>query len=640
MQIKRSHAILLVAVAALAVYANSLWNGFAYDDLWIIKQNDRVHQLRDLSKIWLTPYWPSFGAQLGLYRPFAIFAYAVEWAISGGQPWFFHLVNVILHAAVSVLVFLFIEKLFNSRTAFAGALIFAIHPVHTEAVANVVGQNELWAALGAFGACLVYVSRPEGVRISAARLLAVLGLYLMSLLAKESAVGLPVVLVLLDFVQRRVQLERHELMKYVRALLPMVAAFAALFAVYLVVRFNVLGTLGGTDAAPGLPHLREQYRVLNALRAWPEFVRLLFFPLDLSVDYAPGVVMPVESVTPMVLLGAILLGAVVLLTLATPRAPVPGLVAGWFLLTILTVSNLFFPIGVLIAERTLYLPSFAMCLIAGLAWDAAMRSTQMESKRLAYALATVTVVFFSARTVIRNPDWDSLNTVWRSLSRDHPESYRAQWLTAVNMWSQGRPDLAERYFELAYRLWPRDSQMLSEWGNLYIGQQKWDKAIRLLEQSRAMTPFVPRTHTYLAWAYLHANRPADALASAQRSLQLEGPDRTIIYPVIARAQEQLGKYPEAVDAWATAVQTRGGDIWLNWAMRARAEASAGKKDAAIRSADVALTKTNNEPRSSGSVRQLKRAIESNCYPSGGACDPLIGWQLAVGTSAAQVAPAR
>ena len=101
---KRSHALMIVAAATLAVYANSLWNGFAYDDIWIIGSNERVHQLRDQSRIWLTPYWPSFGSQLGLYRPFAIFAFAVEWAITGGQPGFYHRDKVLLHAGVSVLV--------------------------------------------------------------------------------------------------------------------------------------------------------------------------------------------------------------------------------------------------------------------------------------------------------------------------------------------------------------------------------------------------------------------------------------------------------------------------------------------------------------------------------------------------------
>ncbi len=625
--VKRSHTILFVAVAAVAVYANSIWNGFAYDDNFIIATNTRVHQLRDLKAIWLTPYWPFFGSQLGLYRPFAIFAFAVEWALGGGAPWLFHLVNVLLNASVSVLVFLLVEKLFTYRAAFAAGLIFAIHPVHTEAVANVVGQNELWAALGALGACLVYANRPA-MGVSLLRLLAMLSLYALSVLAKESAAALPALLVLTDFAQRRVPLDRAGLVKYVRTILPLMIAFGTLFAVYLVVRHNVLGTLAGTAAAPGLPHLSEQYRVLNALRAWPEFARLLFFPLDLSADYAPAVIMPVESVTPMVALGAVLVLTVVLLALATPWAPGVGFAAGWFLLTILPVSNFFFPIGVLIAERTLYLPSLAACVLAGLAWDAIARVPRFETRRLASALAVLVVIFFSARTVTRNPDWDSLETVWRGLQRDHPESYRAQWLNAGAMWQRGRVDLAERYFEIAYKLWPRDSQLLTEWGNFYIAQRRYSDAVRLLEKSRDMTPFVPRTYEYLAYAYLHSGRPEDALRTIEQALPLD-PQKSIIYPVRATAYEKVGRFAEAADAWRAAVQLKSGNFWLSWAMRARAEASAGRKADALRSADVALTKTVNDSPEATTVTQLKKAIGEGCYPAAGTCDPLRAWQMAV-----------
>jgi tetratricopeptide (TPR) repeat protein len=622
------------------VYANSVWNGFAYDDLWIIGSNERVHQLRDLSRIWLTPYWPSFGSQLGLYRPLAIFAFAVEWAISGGKPWFFHLTNVLLHTGVSVLVFLLIEKLFSSRAALAGALVFAIHPLHTEAVANVVGQNELWAALGLLAACLIYVRRPE-LGLSWKQRFAIIALSTLALLAKESAVVLPGLLVLLDFVQRRVPLDRAGLLRYVRAVMPLMLLFIAALSAYLVLRQAVLGNLSGTDAAPGLPYLKEQYRVLNALRAWPEFVRLLAFPFDLSVDYGPAVVMPAESFTPMVLLGLMLLLAIMLLMLATPWAPRAGLVAGWFLITILPVSNLFFPIGVLIAERTLYTPSLAVCFLAGYAWEAVAAQSRVQTRRLGYALAAIVVLGFGARTVIRNPDWKSLASVWKSLHRDHPESYRAQWLNAVAMWNAGRFDLAERYFELAYRIWPRDSQLLTEWANFYIGQKRWDKAIPLLERSRDMTPFVPRTQEYLAYSYLYAGRPRDALATAEHALKMDGAHHVLIYPVLASALHQLGRYREAAYAWHEAVQKEGGDLWLNWAMLARSEAAAGDTAAATRSTDVALSKINKDETSKRVVRGLKQAIASGCYEKAAeageslACDPLVTWQVVVGTPAAQ-----
>jgi hypothetical protein len=631
MDLKRSHAIALVIIAALAVYANSLWNGFAYDDVWIIQRNDRVHQLKDLSLIWLTPYWPSFGTQLGLYRPFAIFAFAIEWAISGGAPWFFHLVNVLLHAGVSVLAYLLIERLFSARAAFAGALIFAIHPVHTEAVANIVGQNELWAALGVLGSCLIYVSRPEGIGLDWKRRMAIFALFVVALLAKESAVVLPGLLVLLDFVQGRVQASRASLVRYARGIMSMVIGFTALLIGYLALRHSVLGNLAGTDAAPGLPHLREENRILNALRAWPEFVRLSFFPLDLSVDYSPAMILPVESISPMILLGMFLVLASVALMLATPIVPRAGLAAGWFVISLLPVSNFFFPIGVLIAERTLYMPSLAVCFLAGWAWEAVGDSVQRETRRLAVALAVVVVLFFGGRTIVRNPDWDSIITVWRSLIRDHPESYRAQWLNALSAWNGGQIDLAERYFQLAERIWPRDSQMLSEFANFYIGQRRYGKAIEYLERSRDMTPFVPRTHELLAYAYLQADRTQDALATAQYAATMPHFHPALTYAIIAGAHERLGHYDKAVEAWRIVVNDPYGNMWLNFAMLARAQAYTGQKAAALSNAETAFSKVGNNQRSVQTAARLKQAIRNGCYDTvpAGECDALRGWEIGV-----------
>jgi tetratricopeptide (TPR) repeat protein len=324
---------------------------------------------------------------------------------------------------------------------------------------------------------------------------------------------------------------------------------------------------------------------------------------------------------------------------ATPWAPRAGLVAGWFLITILPVSNLFFPIGVLVAERTLYVPSLAVCLLAGFAWESLAQHARAQTRRLAYALAALTVIAFGTRTVMRNPDWDSQHKVWLGLLRDHPESYRAQWLNAINLWNAGRPDLAEKYFNLAYQIWPRDSQMIAEWGNFYIGQKDWDKAIRLLEQSRDMTPFVPRTHHYLAFAYLHAGRPADAVRTAQHSLTMVGAHPSVVYPVLADALRRLGRFEEAADTWRKAIAGKSGDLWLNWAMLARAQAAAGQTEAAMRSAEIALSRTNaKDERSQAAVRGLKDAIANGCYrqkpdPAGElACDPLVGWQLIVGAA--------
>ena len=628
----RRTMLLTVAFVAVAVYANSLWNVFAYDDVFIIARNDRVHHLFALHNILLTPYWPSFGSELGLYRPLTILSFALQWAVSGGAPWFFHLINVLLHAVVCLLVFRLTERLVNARAAFAAALLFAVHPLHTEAVANVVGQAELWTAIWVLLACIVYAGRPAGARIPARTRAAVIVLYATGLLFKESAVVLPGLLVLLDFAQCRVAPNRESLKRYLHEVAFVLAMLTVVLLAYLTIRLSVLGNIAGTNAAPGLPYLREHYRVLNALRAWPEFMRLLFVPFDLSVDYGPGLIFPVVSLTPMVALGFVLFGATVVLAFSTPWRARAGLPSGWFLLTILPVSNLLFPIGVLIAERTLYLPSVAVCFLAGFAFDAALASSARESRRLAAFLALVITIVFGARTIVRNPDWYSLNTVWESIRRDHPESYKAQWLNGTRAWAHGRTQIAEGYFLLADRIWPRDSQLMNDIANFYIGQRRFDRAIKYLEESRATTPFVPRTYELLGYAYLYAGQPRVAIRIAEQANAMGGAHHSLTYSTIAAASDALGNYDVAAGAWRAAVRSKYGDLWLNYAMLARSLARGGHTADALAVADTAARKAKGQPAGPETIVAVKQAITDGCYQKGGSagCDPLVGWLIMAG----------
>src|SRR5690606_36505938 len=149
--------------------------------------------------------------------------------------------------------------------------------------------------------------------------------FALALTTKESAVVLPALLVIVDFAQRRVQLTPRGFAAYADALLMPILLLAASLACYLLVRFDVMGgAIIGHDAAPMMPFLREDQRVLNALRAFPEFIRLMLFPLDLAADYAPAAILPVESLRPLVLLGALLLLTLAGLALLTPWLPLVG----------------------------------------------------------------------------------------------------------------------------------------------------------------------------------------------------------------------------------------------------------------------------------------------------------------------------
>ncbi|CAN5816708.1 tetratricopeptide repeat protein [soil metagenome] len=512
---KRAAQISALLLIAAAVYLNSLLNGFALDDVLIVQDNSRVHDLGALKDIWLTPYWPSYGVELGLWRPLTIFLFAVQWAIGDGGPLAFHVVNVLLHALNTLLVFVLVERVTSRRAALVGALIFAVHPVHTEAVANVVGQSELLVAAFLLGACLVHSGRPPGLTVSWSRRAVLAALFLGGLLTKEHAVVLPGLLLSLDLAQRRIPLDRTGMLRYARAVSPVLLLLLIALTLYLVVRFHVLqGALLGIEAGPQLHFLREEYRVLNGLRAFPEVLSLLIFPYQLAADYSPAMILPVESWTFMTAVGAVLLGATVLLALATPWKPAAGLPAAWFMISFVTVSNLLFPVGVLIAERTLYLPSVALSLAVAYGWLAGAPKVSPSMRHVAAAALLLVLILGGVRTWIRNPDWKSTRTIQYALMRDHPESYKAQWTFAIWQYRQGNPEVARPHFQLALDLYPRDSQLMSEYGAFLLEQGEIDRAVELLEAAHEIHPSSSAFAVRLANGYLAAGRYADAMRIA------------------------------------------------------------------------------------------------------------------------------
>lgn len=632
---------LIVAAVAIIVYANSIANGFAYDDIFIIETNSRVHDLADLRSIWLRPYWPLMGEMLGLWRPLTIFGYALQWAISP-EPWLFHTVNVLMHAAATVLVYLLLVRLTASVPgSLVGALLFAVHPVHTEAVANVVGQAELIAAITTFGACLIHMGRPRDSELGWGRRIAILTLFLVGILAKESAIVLPGLLVALDLAQGRLRLERASLAPYLRGMGMPLFLCAAVTVFYFAYRVDVLGSIGGIDAAPALTFLKEEHRVLVAFRAWLEYVRLLVLPLELSADYSPGVILPVDGWSPMVVVGAVTFIATALLAALTPWSPKQGLPAAWLLISALPTSNLLMPIGVVVAERLLYTPSFCISLIAAWLTHAVVTADlTVARRRLITASCLLLLLLFGARTVVRNPDWDSTPAVLDAIARDHPESYRVHWRNGSRALAMGHLDFAEESFRFAYRIWRHDPALVNALADILMLRGDYDEAVSMLEEARTRFSWMPESAVQLSHAYVGAGRFDEAIASGFLALTLGG-KADLAYAGLAQAWEGKGNLDRAIAAWRAALrdQKTSPSPAAAWSYRARyartlAQAAAPAEAlAALESARLAIPAGDSLARAE--VDTLHATISRGCHVDRAGetpCpDPIGDWRLVTPT---------
>jgi protein O-mannosyl-transferase len=431
-----------VAAVAVVVHLGALWNRFAVDDLPIIANNPLVASLSGVWRAFATSYWPpGFGGWM--YRPLPVATYALD-APLHSIAWF-HFVNLVWHAGASVAVALLARRLADARAALIAGLLFAVHPVHVEAVANVVGRAEIMAAL--FVVLGVYAAL---VHRSVAWSAAAWGL---GLLCKENAAVLPGLVVwgwMLGFgVGEGKWPPRARVLAFAATWVVVGAAYAVIRAA--AIPHNELRSIGPIFLGTSRGVVR-----LTAIAALADVARLLCFPLTLRVDYSPAEYTAVWALFDPRLawgLGCALVWAGLLIWAWRRGRRVEAFGLGWIGIAFLPVANLVFPAGFLIAERTLYLPSVGIVLAAG-AWLASLG-------RAARLPVLALVILGGVRSALRVPVWRDNDTVTLSILEDSPRSYVGPRRMIGTYLDHRQPARALDAARTAAAIFPRDP-------NLYV----------------------------------------------------------------------------------------------------------------------------------------------------------------------------
>lgn len=557
---------MLVAFVAVAAYANSVGNGFAYDDEGIIEQNPVV-TTGDWEGAVAGSWWPEAMEGAGLYRPFTTLAFVGEWKAFSGSPAGFHAVNVLLHGLVSVLAFVLLFELGSLGGALAGALTFAVHPVHTEAVANVVGQAELHAALFYVLACILYWKGRDWE--GGARVLRLLGLgllYFLSLASKEIGVTLPGALLLLEVAAPRLRGARGDgasgengepggaagLPLRLRREAGVFLLLPLVLVAYLELRFFAVGTIVGEAPSPLFAAVGPQARLLSAVALWVQYVRLLLFPLDLSADYDPGVLFLSESVDVPVAAGILVILTLAVLAVRSWKArPLIAVGILWFVVAVSPVSNVFFATGVLLAERTLYLPSLGLSLVvAGLA--PSVLALSARRRRVALAAVAVGAVALTVRTVTRNPAWlDTFVVTW-TLNEEHPESWRAVRARAQGLQRVGEVQGAAEAWRLAAVLAPHDHILLVQVGDFLGRLGDGSEGEAYMRRAIAVAPRVVNSYRILGANLLRRGFGREGHRVALEGLARTGNDRAL-WALVSESYILKGDLPAAARARQAAI---------------------------------------------------------------------------------------
>ena len=519
-------AIALLAIASSAI---GIVNEFTYDDKYIIEKNPVMRDLLHWWRAFASSYWPR-GLGGDGYRPLTILSFKIEYAIGGGRPMVFHAVNILLYAAAAVLVFWLARRVLPTWAAWLAAAFFAVHPVHVEAVANVVGQSELIVAVVVLSATSLYLRDRMNGNLRPATGVAITGLYAIACLAKEHAIVLPALLVVAeltvigDATPWRERIRRERLFYLVLALV----------AVGMVgVRSYVLAdhSLGGFQ--PFTPfntlHISSRDRTLTALGVVPEWIRLLFWPARLSSEYGPPEIEIAQGFSVSLLPGLMLLLAILGLGVALRRRqPVISFGIAFTCLVLLPSSNFLLPAGIVLAERTLFLPSVGAMLIVG---DVALFlaehlrdgwAARVKAPIVAGVVCGALMAAAMARSIQRTTVWRDNDRLFRQAVLDSPLDYRAHFMLGAWAFQQDRKREGEAEYRRALALFPYDPFLAYDMAEQYRAVGMCKPAVPLYRWSQGLDPAFPLGRGALAWCLLTLGEYKDAKEVALESLRRGG----------------------------------------------------------------------------------------------------------------------
>ncbi len=416
----RLQSLLFFAFACL-LYANTLTHGFVQDDAIVITDNMFTTKGVEgipgiLSKDTFFGFFKVEGKDAlvsgGRYRPLTLVVFALMYQVAGNNPLPFHLLTVLLFAATCVLLYRTLLVLLRdwksgreqaALVAWIAALLFTVHPIHTEVTANIKGCDEIVTLLGSLGALWLTIRAYDTGKTLWGVLAALV--FFLACLSKENTVTFVVVIPLALYLFRDASIG-----KSLRAALPVWIAFLAFF----IIRGSILGwKFGGAPMElMNNPFLKIEgdhwvpftfgEKLATNLYTLGKYLVLLVFPHPLTHDYYPRFIGMKTFSNPLVLLSlAAYVGMFWYAIKNLKRQATISFGILFFLLTISIVSNIVFPVGTSMGERFVFMPSVGFCLVA------AVLLSRLPSWKTAVGIVGAVAFLFSVKTVLRNEVWVS-----------------------------------------------------------------------------------------------------------------------------------------------------------------------------------------------------------------------------------------
>nr|CAD7590584.1 unnamed protein product [Timema genevievae] len=484
-----SSVLLLTCVAC---YYNSLNCGFVFDDISAIKDNRDLRPHMPLKNIFYNDFWgtPIHKEQSHKsYRPLCVLTFRWNYAVHQLEPMGYHLVNIILHSIVCLMYYRMCSMFLPEVSSFVAAMLFAVHPIHTEAVTGVVGRAETLSSVFFLAAFILYTKATRRKRVTGWRpLLLSMLCVLTAMLCKEQGITITGICAVYELIVAQKRL----------------TVLAVATVCLLMIRLQIMGsrlpvfTRFDNPASVAPPPSRQlSYNYLISVNLW-----LLFFPCDLCCDWTMGTVPLVSSFLDPRNLATLISYAALLLLMYTAvvtdnrqQATLIIMSLAFLILPFLPASNLFFPVGFVVAERILYIPSMGLCMLVAYGWT---QLAHKRCKKMAWLLLGVLLLVHGCKTYSRNLDWENEYTIFMAGLKVNQRNAKLFNNVGHALEGQGRFDEALDYFQKAVRVQEDDIGAHINVGRTYNHLKMFKEAEDAYLKAKSLLPKAKPGESYQA----------------------------------------------------------------------------------------------------------------------------------------------
>ncbi len=542
-------ALLLGALILLGVlpYFNTLGNSFVYDDDFQVVQNPYLRNFHHLRQIVASSVW-SFrytNVPTNYYRPLMQVQYLLLYQIYGPLAYVFHLGNVILHALVVILLFLVTRRVFRSETiGFLAAAIFALHPIHTEAVAWVAAVSDLQLGVFLLLSFWFFLNLGDAQRKRwwTAPMMCIC--FFLALFSKEPAIAFPLIATAYQhfFAEDRTRTPWRE----------MVRRYAPLWivaATYLTARIAFMGSLIPRVQRPRLPWSQA---ILSSVTLAGDYLTKLVWPVKLATFYSFS---PTTSWRNLGFVSgaAWLAGAGLLFLLLWKKQRMATFGMVWLFLLLAPALNARWMAVNVFSERYLYVPSMGFCWMVAVGIVALWNSGGVSRRAWAKAGVATTGVALAAlmtlRIIERNRNWHDDISFFGVAVKQNPNNADTHSDYGSALWTMSRTDEALREWHTALAIDPNNMYALDNLGMVALGHKRYDEAVVLLRHAVSIKPNNTDGLLGLAQALAGLGQSAEAESKFRAAIAASQYDWDA-HNRLAQFYEQLGRTKEAEQEYA------------------------------------------------------------------------------------------